>query len=212
MGKQFWGTTGLGQGEDFKQSSNTTTSGASETIQIIVLVRVYSQNEKATQRTPKNRVHIQTSLKPPHGFSDSICQGSILGLSVWDHSLGYCQISKNFVLSHPLVTTCAETPEHREKQFPGAAGTQDSRQILRGVNIVWSKELSTRTSCFVLAKLNISFFMPLARIQNIIDTLVKMGCLFPQRRATSWHQHGYSILSCSELQALHLPNHVKFTT
>ena len=109
------------------------------------------------------------------------------------------------------VTTCAETPEHqknkiwkqhhhhREKQFPGAAGTQDSRQILRGVNIVWSKELSTRTSCFVLAKLNISFFMPLARIQNIIDTLVKMGCLFPQRRATSWHQHGYSILSCSEL-------------
>lgn len=123
----------------------------------------------------------------------------------------YCQISKNFVLSHPLVTTCAETPErqknkiwkqhhhHREKQFPGAAGTQDSRQILRGVNIVWSKELSTRTSCFVLAKLNISFFMPLARIQNIIDTLVKMGCLFPQRRATSWHQHGYSILSCSEL-------------
>lgn len=174
MGKQFWGTTGLGPGEDFKQSSNTTTSGASETIQIIVLVRVYS---------------------------DSICQGSIL----W-------------------VTTCAETPErqknniwkqhhhHQEKQFPGAAGTQDSRQILRGVNIVWSKELSTRTSCFVLAKLNISFFMPLARIQNIIDTLVKMGCLFPQRRATSWHQHGYSILSCSELSALHLPNHVKFTT
>ena len=186
MGKQFWGTTGLGQGEDFKQSSNTTTSGASETIQIIVLVRVYSQNEKATQRPPKNRVHIQTSLKPPHGL--------------------WFDLSR---LNPGAVS--AETPErqknkiwkqhhhHREKQFPGAAGTQDSRQILRGVNIVWSKELSTRTSCFVLAKLNISFFMPLARIQNIIDTLVKMGCLFPQRRATSWHQHGYSILSCSEL-------------
>lgn len=126
---------------------------------------------------------------------------------LWNHHIGLW-----FDLSR--LNPGAETPErqknkiwkqhhhHREKQFPGAAGTQDSRQILRGVNIVWSKELSTRTSCFVLAKLNISFFMPLARIlciQNIIDTLVKMGCLFPQRRATSWHQHGYSILSCSEL-------------
>lgn len=184
MGKQFWGTTGLGQGEDFKQSSNTTTSGASETIQIIVLVRVYSQNEKATQRTPQKQGTYPNIFETTTWFQ-------------W------------FDLSR--LNPGAETPErqknkiwkqhhhHREKQFPGAAGTQDSRQILRGVNIVWSKELSTRTSCFVLAKLNISFFMPLARIQNIIDTLVKMGCLFPQRRATSWHQHGYSILSCSEL-------------
>ena len=65
MGKQFWWTTGLGQGEDFQQSSNTTTSGASETIQIIALVRVLQSKWKSYPKNPPKTGYISRHLWKP---------------------------------------------------------------------------------------------------------------------------------------------------